>query len=75
MKTNWTFIAKDKFRKKDRIGSYGSLTAIYNTEKPAVKKLGVTSLQSFRRLVKEKYVDSNFHIEKLTVKRSKQNVR
>ena len=68
MKTAWIFIKKE--RKQQRIELYGSLTQLWEDEKSLFKDL-VPSLAMFRKLVKFKFTNGRFHIEKKNVKRSK----
>lgn len=73
MNTAWIFIKKDKFKKKQRVELYGSLTQLWDSEKSLFKDL-VPSLAMFRKLIKYKFTNGRFHIEKKNVKRSKHRI-
>ena len=68
MKNAWIFIIKKGYQRAEL---YGSLKSLYETEKNTLEFLGKDNISKFRRLVKNRYVDQFFHIEKKEVKRSK----
>ena len=68
MKTCWIFIEKGI---ENRVELYGSFTQLWRDEQAGLKHLA-PSESMLRKVVKYKYVSNLFHIEKKTVKRSKQ---
>tara|TARA_R110000803_G_C11897237_1_gene311656 strand:- start:266 stop:487 length:222 start_codon:yes stop_codon:yes gene_type:complete len=73
MKKAWVFILK--VGGKQRVELYGNLTELKMKENKALEILRTPTMDSFRKLVKLKYVNDFFHIEKLEVKRSKHNTK
>ncbi len=75
----WIFIKKEPRKKKQRVELYGCLEELYDKEKsnflgltPFYKaKNKIPSMDMFRKLVKFKFINARFHIEKKTAKRKK----
>ena len=69
MNTAWIFIEKDSTGKPQRTELYGSFTQLYRDEK-GLKYLA-PSENMCRKVIKYKFENNLFHIEKKVVKRSK----
>ncbi len=69
MNTAWIFIEKSVTGKNQRTELYGSFTQLYRDEK-GLKYLA-PSENMCRKVIKYKFENNLFHIEKKVVKRSK----